>query len=587
MAYEVIMPKAGSEMEEGEIVQWLKNEGDKVEVGEPLLEIVTDKVNMEVEAEDAGTLLKILHKAGEVVPVVTTIAWIGEPGEEIPAAGGAASASDSAQVEEVVEKTKEDVMPLSVSKATEEVAPKRERKGEYDVVVIGGGPAGYVAAIKAAQLGGKVAVVENSVVGGTCLNRGCIPTKAYLHNAEIIHSIKEAESRGIKLVNDAFSVDMAKTVAVKNGVVKKLTGGIAGLFKSYGIKLFNGLGTITKDKKVLVNGGEHVIDADKIIMAGGSNVRMLNLPGLDSKRVLTSDTILDLEELPNRLVVVGGGVIGAEIGQAFSSFGSKVTIVQGSDRILNVLDKDLSDVVTKRFQKDGIEIITDARFAGVEENGNEIKVKLEGKDDIVADYLLLSVGRVPNLSGLGEIELKQERGRLVVNEYMETSDPDIYAPGDVNGELMLAHAAFKMGERAAENAMGHRKKVSLKSIPSAVYTFPEVATVGLTEEDAKKKYDIKVGKFSFAGNGRALGANKAEGFIKVIMDTKYHEILGVHIVGPSAAEIINEAVTIIETEMTVDDVLEAMHGHPTYSEALYEAFADCLDISIHLPKKKK
>ena len=586
MAYEVIMPKAGSEMEEGEIVQWLKNEGDKVEVGEPLLEIVTDKVNMEVEAEDSGTLLKILHKAGEVVPVVSTIAWIGEPGESIPEKDG--ESSDSSKTEdEVVEKTKEDVLPESVSKGEKEEAPKRERKGEYDVVVIGGGPAGYVAAIKAAQLGGKIAVVENSVVGGTCLNRGCIPTKAYLHNAEIINMIKEADERGIKLVNDAFSVDMKQTVAMKNGVVKKLTGGIAGLFKSYGIKLFNGLGKITKDKKVVVNDGEHVIDADKIIFAGGSSVRMLDLPGMDSKRVLTSDTILDLEELPKRLVVIGGGVIGSEIGQAFAAFGSKVTIVQSADRILNILDKDLSDVVTKRFKKDGIDIITNSRFAGVEEKDNEIRVKLEGKDDIVADYLLLSVGRVPNLSGLGEIELEQEKGRIKVNEYMETSVEGIYAPGDINGELMLAHAAFKMGERAAENAMGHKKKVSLDSIPSAVYTFPEVATVGLTEEEAKKQYDIKVGKFAFASNGRALGSNSTEGFVKVIISSKYHEILGVHIVGPSAAEIINEAVTIIGTEMTADDVLEAFHGHPTYSEALYEAVADCLDVSLHLPKKKK
>lgn len=585
MAYEIIMPKAGSEMEEGEIVQWLKNEGDKIEVGEPILEIVTDKVNMEVEAEDSGTLLKIVHKAGEVVPVVSTIGWIGEPGEEIPETDDAGSNEE--EVEKKADEAKKDVVPESVAKDNGEKAPKKERKGDYDVVVIGGGPAGYVAAIKAAQLGGKVAVVENSVVGGTCLNRGCIPTKTYLHNAEIIYSIKEANERGIKLVNDAFSVDMKKTVDVKNGVVKKLTGGVAGLLKSYGIKLFNGLGTITEDKKVSVNDGEEIIDADKIILAGGSEVRMLNVPGADSKRVLTSDTILDLEELPKRLVIVGGGVIGSEIGQAFSAFGSKVTIIQSADRILNVLDKDLSDVITKRFKKDGIDIITDARFEGVEEKGDEIVVKVKGGEDIVADYLLLSVGRVPNLSALGDFKLDMtDRGAIKVNEYMQTSDPDIYAPGDVNGQLMLAHAAFKMGERAAEHAMGLKKKVSLKSIPSAVYTLPEVGTVGLTEEEAKKSYDIKVGKFNYGANGRAIASNATEGFVKVIMDTKYHEILGVHIVGPSAAEIINEAVTIIETEMTVDDVLEAMHGHPTFSEALYEAVADCLDSSIHLPKKK-
>ena len=587
MAYEVIMPKAGSEMEEGEIVQWLKKEGDEVKVGEPLLEIVTDKVNMEVEAEDAGTLLKIVHKAGEVVPVVTTIAYIGEPGEEIPAEGGS-SEDSSEETKEVEEKVKEDVLPQSVAEGKKEEAPKRERKGDYDVVVIGGGPAGYVAAIKAAQLGGKVAVVEYSVVGGTCLNRGCIPTKTYLHNAEIIYSIREAEERGIKLVNDAFKVDMPKTVEVKNNVVKKLTGGIAGLFKSYGIKLFNGVGTITKDKKVSVNDGEEIIDADKIIFAGGSEPRMLDLPGLDSKRVLTSDTILDLEEVPNRLVIIGGGVIGAEFGQAFSAFGSKVTIIQGADRILNVLDKELSDVVTKRFKKEGIEIVAGARFEGVEEKGDEVVVKVSGNKDIVADYVLLSVGRVPNLKGLGEVELKKDdRGNLVVNEYMQTSDPDIYAPGDINGKLMLAHAAFKMGERAAEHAMGHKNRVTLDSIPSAVYTFPEVATVGLTEEEASKNYDIKVGKFAFAANGRAIGSNQTEGFVKVVIDAKYHEILGVHIAGPAAAEIINEAVTMIETEMTADDIMEAMHGHPTYSEALYEAVADSLDMSLHLPKKRK
>lgn len=586
MAYEVIMPKAGSEMEEGEIVQWYKNEGDEVKVGEPLLEIVTDKVNMDVEAEDSGTLLKILHKAGEVVPVVTTIGWIGEPGEAIPETEDSSSAEEKAVETEAASQEK-DVLPQSVANATTE-APKRERKGEYDVVVIGGGPAGYVAAIKAAQLGGKVAVVEYSVVGGTCLNRGCIPTKTYLHNAEIIYTIKEAEERGVKLVNDAYSMDLSKLVDIKDGVVKKLTGGIAGLFKSYGIKLFNGIGTITSDKKVSVNDGEHIIDADKIIFAGGSEARMLDLPGLDSKRVLNSDTILELREIPKRLVIVGGGVIGAEFGQAFSAFGSKVTIIQGPDRILNVLDKELSDVVTKRFQKEGIDILTNARFEGVEEKGNELIVKVKDQKDIVADYVLLSIGRVPNTKGLGEAKLDMtDRGMIKVNEHMQTSDPDIYAPGDINGQLMLAHAAFKMGERAAEHAMGHSKKVSLKSIPSAVYTFPEVATVGLTEEEAKKKYDIKVGRFAFANNGRALGANQTEGFVKVIMDTKYHEILGVHIVGPSAAEIINEAVTIIETEMTVDDVLEAMHGHPTYSEALYEAIADCLDMSLHLPKKRK
>lgn len=579
MAIEVIMPKAGSEMVEGEIVKWFKQEGDEVKAGEPLLEIVTDKVNMEVEAEGSGTLLKILAQAGEVVPVVTTIAWIGNPGEAIPTGGSTPAAAT------VVEEVAKEVLPVSTPKATEEVV-KRERQGEFDVCVIGGGPAGYVAAIKAAQLGGKVALVEKDTLGGTCLNRGCIPTKTYLHNAEIIHKIKEASSRGIKLVNDAFSVDMNETVEVKNKVVKTLTGGVAALLKSHGVKVYTGEGKVTKDKKVLVNGTE-LIDADRIILAGGSKVSRINIPGMDSPKVLTSDEILDLKEVPARMAVIGGGVIGSELGQAFAAFGTKVTIVEMADRIVANMDKDASDLLAKRFKKEGIEILTSTKLLEIQDKGKDVVVKLEGKDDLVVDYVLLSIGRLPDLSAVSDIDIELDRGRIKVNDYMETSIPGIYAPGDVNGVKMLAHAAFRMGEIAAENAMGHHKKADLKATPAAIYTFPEMASVGLTEDQAKQSHDIKVGRFNFGANGRALASNENEGFVKVIMDAKYHEILGVHIVGPVAAEIINQASSIIQSEMTIDDVLDVIYGHPTYSEALFEACADCLDLCIHAPKKKK
>lgn len=578
MAIEVIMPKAGSEMVEGEIVKWFKQEGDEVKAGEPLLEIVTDKVNMEVEAEGTGTLLKILAQAGEVVPVVTTIAWIGNPGEAIPTGGSTPAAAT------VVEEVAKEVLPASTPKVEEVV--KRERQGEFDVCVIGGGPAGYVAAIKAAQLGGKVALVEKDTLGGTCLNRGCIPTKTYLHNAEIIHKIKEASSRGIKLVNDAFSVDMNETVEVKNKVVKTLTGGVAALLKSHGVKVYTGEGKVTKDKKVLVNGTE-LIDADRIILAGGSKVSRINIPGMDSPKVLTSDEILDLKEVPARMAVIGGGVIGSELGQAFAAFGTKVTIVEMADRIVANMDKDASDLLAKRFKKEGIEILTSTKLLEIQDKGKDVVVKLEGKDDLVVDYVLLSIGRLPDLSAVSDIDIELDRGRIKVNDYMETSIPGIYAPGDVNGVKMLAHAAFRMGEIAAENAMGHHKKADLKATPAAIYTFPEMASVGLTEEQAKQSHDIKVGRFNFGANGRALASNENEGFVKVIMDAKYHEILGVHIVGPVAAEIINQASSIIQSEMTIDDVLDVIYGHPTYSEALFEACADCLDLCIHAPKKKK
>jgi len=580
MAVEVIMPKAGSEMEEGEIVQWFKQEGDEVKEGEILLEIVTDKVNMEVEAEASGTLLKIVHPAGSVVPVVQTIAWIGQPGEAVP--GGD---STTAVAQEIVKEVAADVK-VPETKAGEE-APKRERRGEYDVVVVGGGPAGYVSAIKAAQLGGKVALVENRELGGTCLNRGCIPTKTFLHNAEIINHIRSAKDRGIKLVNDAFSVDMEQTVAVKNKISKTLSGGVAGLLKSYGVKVFNGVGQLTADKKVSVDGKE-TIDADRVILAGGSKVGKINIPGIESNKVLTSDDILDIQQIPKSLTVIGGGVVGIELGQVFLSFGSEVTVVEMMDRIVPGVDRESSAVLRKELEKKGMKILTSTQIKEIVDDGHNLTIKVDGHDDIVSEKALLSIGRVPDLEAIGEIELEMEKGRIKVDKYMETSVPGIYAPGDINGIKMLAHAAFRMGEVAAENAVQeNHREIRLETTPSAIYTVPEVAMAGLTEEEAKAKYDIKVGKFQFAANGRALASGESAGFVKVIVDKKYDEILGVHIVGPSAAEMINEASGLMAMEITVDEVIKTIYAHPTYSEALFEACADALDEAIHLPRKRK
>jgi dihydrolipoamide dehydrogenase len=563
------MPKAGIDMTEGQIVKWLKNEGDAVTEGEIILEIMTDKTSMEIEAEASGILLKIVHPDGDTVPIAEVIGYIGSENESV-----------DTLMPEVIEDTGE--------KESDDDRKMIRLEDNYQVVVIGGGPAGYVAAIRAAQLGARVAIVEKGTFGGTCLNVGCIPTKTYLKNAEIIEHIHAAASRGIIIDSSMIRVDMEKVQEYKNGVVKKLTSGVVALLKSNGVDIYQGLGKINKNKDVVVNDSQ-IIKADKIILAGGSKASRINIPGIESDKVLTSDDLLAIKEVPETLAVIGGGVIGTEMGQSFAGLGSKVIIIEMMDRIVPTLDQEVSAELNRIIQKKGVKVITNARIAEIVDKGDKLEIRIDGKESVIADKALISIGRVPDLDGVGEVKLETERGKIKVNAFMETSVPGIYAPGDVNGIKMLAHVAFRMGEVAAENAVkGNHREVKLLSAPSVVYTSPEVAQVGLTEEQAREKYeDIRIGRFSFAANGRALASGDAVGFVKVIADSRYGEVLGVHIIGPSAAEIITQASLIMEMEITVDEVVNTIYGHPTYSEALAEAFADVLGEAIHVPKKKK
>lgn len=455
----------------------------------------------------------------------------------------------------------------------------------YDVVVIGGGPAGYVGAIKAAQMGAKVAIVEKDEYGGTCLNRGCIPTKTYVKNAELIHGLKELKSRGVKLGDDSFELNMKKIVSYKNRVVKKLTGGIGFLLESHNIDKYKGIGTITSDKKVKVDSGE-ILETKKIILAGGSNVARIPIKGVDGPKVLTSDEILDLQEVPKRLAIVGGGVIGTEMATIFNAYGTEVTIVHSQEKLLNMVDEELSDELMKAFKKNGIKMLTSSTLVEIEDKGDSVALHIEGKDPIEADLVLMAIGRSPDLEGIGEIELETDRGAVVVNDKMETSVEGIYAPGDINSKWMLAHAASKMAEIAVVNALGGNESFDSDTIPSCIYTIPEVSTIGLTEKDAKEKYpNVSVGKFPFASNGRALASGEREGFVKVVTNLDDKKILGVHIVGVNAAEMINEAAALRTAGVTAEELGEIMHAHPTYSESLMEAAADSFDKCIHLPKK--
>jgi len=570
MAFEIIMPKAGIDMSEGQIVKWLKKEGDPVTEGEIILEIMTDKTSMEIEAEKSGVLLKIVHYNGETVPVTTVIGYIGQPGENV----------------DLISQEEEEPQP--VVQEGEEKPLIRMEENSYHVVVIGGGPAGYVAAIRAAQLGAKVAIVEKGTFGVTCLNVGCIPTKAYLKNAEIIENIENAASRGIMLESTKFTVDMDKVMSFKNSVVKKLTSGVEGLLKSNGVDIYRGVGKINRNKNVVVN-DKQILKADKVILAGGSKVNRINIPGIESPKVFTSDDILATTEVPETLAVIGGGVVGIELGQSFASFGSKVVVIEAMDRIIPMIDHEASDLLTQTLRKKGMEIITSARITEIVDKDNRLEIKIDGHDSVFADKALLAIGRIPDTEGIGEVQFEMDRGKIKVDKYMETSVKGIYAPGDVNGLWMLAHTAFRMGEVAAENAVkGNHREANLHSAPSVVYTLPEVAMVGLTEEKAREKYgDVRVGKFQFVANGRALASGDTVGFVKVIADNRYGEILGVHIIGPMAAESTNQAALNVEMAITEEEVVKTIYGHPTYSEALFEACADALGEAIHIPKKKK
>lgn len=576
MSVEVIMPKAGVAMEEGTIVSWLKQEGEEVKIGEPILEITTDKVNMEIESEGEGTLAVIIHKEeGEVLPVFTVIGVIAEKGEnqeEVKAKylSGNVSKEDTVKENQNIE-------------VKEEKINKKECNHDYDVVVIGGGPGGYLSALKAALLGGRVALVEENILGGTCLNRGCIPTKTYIKTAEILEEIDQLSKRGVKVTVDKEQ-DIKKAIKYKNRVVKKLTAGVGGLLKSRDVDVFNLKASVKEEHKVILSDGK-VLDTENIIIATGSKVRILPIKGIESNLIITSTEALDLETVPEELVIIGGGVIGCEFAEIFNSRGSKVTIVEMEDRVIPRMDKELSESLKYSLSKKGINVLTKKKVSEFKEEGNNILVCIEGEVPIKADLCLYAIGREANLSGIEDLDIKIDKGSIVVNSKMETSIPSIYAVGDVTGGVMLAHAAFKMGEVAASNALGVNKEVDLGALPSCVYTIPEVASVGITEEDARKKYNVKVGKFNFAGNGRALASGQEQGYVKVVADAKYGEILGIHMFGCGVAELINHAASFKALEIPTDEASELIFGHPCTSEALMEALADVNGECLHLPKK--
>ncbi|SHJ62176.1 dihydrolipoyl dehydrogenase [Tepidibacter formicigenes] len=459
------------------------------------------------------------------------------------------------------------------------------------VAVIGGGPGGYVAAIKAAMMGANVTLIEKKRVGGTCLNVGCIPTKALLACSELLMGIKEAKSYGIN-IDGEVNADFESMMNRKDKIVDQLVKGIEFLFDKKGVNLVNGFGKLIDKNKIEVSkedGSKEIIEADKIILATGSVPIVPPIFPYDGKKVITSDEALYLNELPKSMVIVGGGVIGCEFGQFFRTLGTEVSIVEMADQVLPFEDKDIAKQLQRAFKKDKIKLLTGNKIQSFKIKGNVVVANLEGGKSVEADVMLVSVGRKPYLENLGieELGIEVEKGKIVVNEKMETSIEGIYAIGDIVDSPFLAHVASKEGMIAVENILGKDKNINYTAIPRCVYTEPEVAGVGLTEKQAQEKcIDYKLGKFEFRGLGKAQAIGKFQGFIKVLADNK-DRIIGASIVGPHATDLLSELTLAVHLGLTVEQVGDAIHPHPTLSEGLMEALHDVHDECVHSVGKAK
>ena len=567
MAKVVVMPKLGLTMTEGTVSKWLKKVGDPVKSGEPFFEVETDKLTNTIEANAEGVLRHIFVEEGVTVPVLDKVAIIAAADEDI---SGLVSAAPAAAA------------PPAAAAAA---APAGEANS---VLVIGGGPGGYVAAIRAAQLGGKVTIIERDSFGGTCLNRGCMPTKAMLHTSEIYEAA--TSSAGIGIIGKDVAVDWEKVQGFRAGVVEKLTSGVKALLRLNKVTSVTGEAVFTGPKTVKV--GDKEYSAEKVIICSGSYPIIPGIPGLKgSKATIDSTACLSLDHIPESMVVIGGGVIGLELGSVYRRYGSRVTVVEMQPRVLPLMDGELTMLCEAKLRGEGLEILTSTSVVSVEDTGKGAKVKVKGPDGekfLDAEKILVAVGRGPNTKDLGldKAGITVKDGFIQTNEKQETNVPGVYAVGDCTGKLMLAHAAMAMGEVAAENAMGGDRIFKPETSPSCAYVGPEFAGVGYTEERAKELgIAYKVGKFPTSGSGRSLVAGHTDGMIKILAGEKYGEILGVHILAPSATELIEEAALAIKLECTVKEFVETIHCHPTVAESVREAALNIDKKAIHIPNK--
>lgn len=532
--------------------------GDKVSIGSELLSLETKKGNTIVKAQNEGIITNILVSEGIDVKAMEVLLKIEE-----------------------VEEVEKEANVCKIDKACLEE--------ESDITIIGGGPGGYIAAIKAAQLGAKVILIEKEMLGGTCLNWGCIPTKSFVRSAEIFDDIKESNIMGIE--TGLPTINMEKVVSRKNSIVSRLVGGIECLISKNKIKYFIGTGKIANKNLVILENEETIvkIKSKNIIIATGSSSCELNIPGKNSKNILTSKEILDITTLPKKLTIIGGGVIGMEFAFIFSSFGVDVTVLEYFPNILISLDDDIINEINISIKEKGIKVFTSSNVEDIyDTEDNQVVIKYTNNEKvkyITSDKVLMSVGRKPYTEGLGleniNIALNENKKGIKVNNKMQTNIDNIYAIGDVTNIMQLAHVASHQGIVAAQNIMGEKKEMN-NVVPSAIFTSPEIAVVGISEKDAKTKgIDIEIGKFAYESNGKALTYGKSRGFIKVIKEKGIDKLIGASIIGAHATDLIGELTLAINNEIPLDKIINTIHAHPTIAEIIPEAVMDITGVSLH------
>ena len=533
--------------------KWLKQPGDPVEAGEPLAELIAGKLNLELASPARGKLARQEAQEGATVRKGQPLCWLKGAGDAPAAAAAPAPAGTT-------------------------------------LLVIGGGPGGYVAAIRAAQLGAQVTLVEEHKIGGTCLNVGCIPTKALLHSAELYTAARtRCAAAGVQV--QGVSLDWTGVQQNRAAAASRLSAGVQALLAANGVTVVEGRASFTGPKQVRVvsQEGERTLTADRILIAAGSVPAIPPIPGLaENPNCIDSTGALELEALPESLVIVGGGVIGVELACAYAQFGTQVTVVEMLPRILPPMDGELAAQAQTLLEGLGITFHLSTQVLRFEQGAPGVQVVAQLPDgrelSLAAQKALVAVGRRANTAGLGleAAGIETQRGRIVVNDRMETSQPGVYAIGDCVGRTMLAHAASAMGEVAAENALGHPARYDERVCPSGVYMAPELSQVGLTEEAARERgLDYLVGRFPMAANGKAVIMGEPEGLVKVLADRKTGKLLGVGILGPRATDLIAEAAVALQLGATLEDLIQTIHAHPTVSEAVREAALDARGRAIH------